>query len=127
MLAQQRNHYAPHEDIMSPPMLFPYAGRTFVVKYNDEMVFRNSYSSDGKLVTAEFVAGTSAGTQMTIPFQWKALQGGHFLISWQEDDSSTVVHCDNFEENTTRCYYTMMNGSFYVMSGFLSEMKDGQA
>jgi hypothetical protein len=109
---------------MQQSTLFPYAGRSFVVKYSDEMIYRNSYSSDGKLVTAEFIAGTMTGTQMTMPFRWTTLQGGNFLISWQEDDKSTVIHCDNFEANTTQCFYTMMDGSFYVMSGALSEIKD---
>jgi hypothetical protein len=31
------------------------------------------------------------------------------------------VHCDNFEAKTTRSFYTMMNGSFFVMEGIISE------
>jgi hypothetical protein len=107
------------------PTLFPYAGRSFVVEYSDELVFRNTYSLDGKLVTAEFMAGKMIGTQMTMPFQWKAVQGDNYLICWQEDDKSTVVHCDNFQAKTTQCFYTMMDGSFYVLSGHLTETTSG--
>jgi hypothetical protein len=89
------------------------------------MVFRNTYSSDGRFVTAEFMAGKMASTQMTMPFQWKVVQGDNYLISWQEDDKSTVVHCDNFEAGTTQCFYTMIDGSFYVLSGHLTEITRG--
>lgn len=106
---------------MTDITLFPYAGRSFVVNYGAELVFRNTYSADGKFVTAEFMTGSMVGAKMTMPFQWQALQGDNYLLSWQEDDKSTVVHCDNFEAKTTQSFYTMMNGSFYVMSGAISE------
>lgn len=92
--------------------LFPYAGRSFVVNYGENLVFRNTYADDGTTVTAEF---------LTVPFKWTALQGGFYLLSWQEEDQSTVVHCDNFEARATRSFYTMMNGNFYVLSGTISE------
>ncbi|WP_343665982.1 MoaF-related domain-containing protein [Paraburkholderia tropica] len=106
---------------MNQATLFPYAGRSFIVKYSEELVFRNTYSPDGKIVTAEFLAGEIAGTKMSMPFAWQALEGGNFLLSWQEVNKSTVVHCDNFEAKTTRSFYTMMNGSFFVMEGVISE------
>ncbi|ACB95093.1 MoaF-related domain-containing protein [Beijerinckia indica] len=101
--------------------LFPYAGRSFVVNYGGDLVFRNTYADDGTTVTAEFLQGPQKGARMTVPFKWTALEGGFHLLSWQEKDKSTVVHCDNFEAKTTRSFYTMMDGSFYVMSGTISE------
>ena len=105
---------------MTNSTTFPYAGRSFVVTYSTSLIFRNTYSEDGTHVTAEFLAGNHPGQKMTMPFQWEALPGGDFLLSWQEEDKSTVVHCDNFEALTTRSYYTMMNGSFYVLSGHMT-------
>ncbi|MCP1237778.1 hypothetical protein NKW55_14460 [Gluconobacter kondonii] len=101
--------------------LFPYAGRSFVVNYGENLVFRNTYTDDGTTVTAEFLEGPKAGTRMTMPFKWIVLEGGNYLLSWQEEDKSTVVHCDNFEERTTRSFYTTMSGGFYVLSGTISE------
>uniref|UniRef100_UPI000AF43C3D MoaF-related domain-containing protein n=2 Tax=Serratia TaxID=613 RepID=UPI000AF43C3D len=51
------------------------------------------------------------------PFQWRSLADGYFMISWQESDKNTVVHCDNFEKNISYAYYTTMSGDFYVMEG----------
>ncbi|MBS1095813.1 MoaF-related domain-containing protein [Gluconobacter wancherniae] len=101
--------------------LFPYAGRSFVVNYGENLVFRNTYADDGTTVTAEFLTGPQTGTKMTVPFKWTALEGGFYLLSWQEEDQSTVVHCDNFEARASRSFYTMMNGNFYVLSGTISE------
>jgi len=106
---------------MNQTNLFPYSGRSFVVNYGKGLVFRNTYADDGTTVTAEFLEGPQTGAKMTVPFQWTALEGGSYLLSWQEDDKSTVVHCDNFEAKTTRSFYTMMDGSFYVMSGTISK------
>jgi hypothetical protein len=106
---------------MNQTDLFPYAGRSFVVNYGEDLVFRNTYADDGTTVTAEFLKGPQTGARMTVPFKWTALEGGFYLLSWQEEDKSTVVHCDNFEARTTRSFYTMMDGSFYVLSGTISE------
>ncbi|MFZ6647761.1 MoaF-related domain-containing protein [Undibacterium sp. TJN25] len=101
--------------------LFPYAGRSFVVNYGENLVFRNTYSADGKMVITDFLAGDMKGAQMTMPFQWRALEGGDFVLSWQEGDKSTVVHIDNFAAGTTQSFYTMMNGQFYRLTGTISE------
>jgi hypothetical protein len=54
-----------------------------------------------------------------VPYRWQALTGGNYLMSWQEEDRSTVVHCDNFEAKTSQAFYTTMSGDFYVMSGIM--------
>lgn len=54
---------------------------------------------------------------MDVPFQWRALADGSFLISWQESDNNTVVHCDNFDTGRSYAYYTTMGGDFYIMEG----------
>ncbi|WP_156994639.1 MoaF-related domain-containing protein [Tatumella morbirosei] len=54
---------------------------------------------------------------MDVPFQWRALADGSFLISWQESDNNTVVHCDNFDTGRSYVYYTTMGGDFYIMEG----------
>ncbi|AXW87927.1 hypothetical protein AU509_14890 [Lonsdalea britannica] len=102
---------------MSTKEIFPYAGSSFVITFNPQLVIKNTYSTEGDKVTAEFMTGDMAGTIMTIPFQWESLPDDYFLIAWQEEDKSTVVHCDNFVKKTSRAFYTMMDGSFYVMKG----------
>lgn len=100
---------------------FPYAGRSFTVCYGEGLTFRNAYSPDGKSVTVEFLDGPMKGQISISAFNWVALAGGEYLLSWQEESKSTVVHCDNFAKGTTRSFYTVMDGSFYQLSGGLTQ------
>lgn len=96
---------------------FPYAARSFIINYGDGLVFRNSYLADGKSVTVEHLEGAMKGSLSTSTFNWFELGNGEYILSWQEEDKSTVVHCENFEKKTTRSFYTMMDGSFFELSG----------
>lgn len=101
--------------------IFPHAGKSFTLNLADSLQVINAYSQDGTHVYIEFLNGDQKGTKMDVPFQWKALSDGNFLISWQEADKSTVVHCDNFEQNKSHAFYTMMDGSFFVMEGSIEQ------
>lgn len=100
---------------------FPYAGRTFQLTLG-ELIVTNQYSNDGKNINIEFLSSDLKGLQMTVPFTWKYLSDGNYLISWQESDQSTVVHCDNFENKKSYAYYTTMKGDFYVLEGSITEI-----
>jgi uncharacterized protein YigE (DUF2233 family) len=100
--------------------VFPYAGRDFTVNYGGEIIFRNSYSADGSTIEVEFLAGEMKGQIMSMPFSWQALPEGIFLIWWQEEDKSTIVHCDDFYHGKTKTFYTKTDGSFYVLDGVIS-------
>lgn len=105
---------------MSPSGTFPYAGQSFIVNYGPGMSFLNAYSEDGTSVSVEFLDGDSAGKTATMPFTWSQVSDGTYLLAWQETDRSTVVHCDNFETGVSRSFYTVMDGSFYQLSGQLT-------
>lgn len=97
--------------------LFPHAGKSYKIRFSNGLEVKNSYAVDQNIIEVEFLSGDLAGTQMTVAFEWTALPGENFLISWQEEDKSTVVHCDNFEQKLCRAFYTTMKGDFYVMTG----------
>ena len=101
--------------------LFPYAGKSFQLVLGD-LTVTNSYAADGLNISIEFLNGDLQGTTMTVPFKWKYLSDGNYLISWQESDKSTVVHCDNFENKQSHAFYTTMNGDFYVLEGSITEI-----
>lgn len=101
---------------------FPYANRKFKMQMDNGLEVTNAYSGDGKTLSIEFLNGALKGTTMSVPFTWKAVTDKHFLISWQETDKSTVVHCDNFADKKSYAYYTMMDGSFFVMEGVIEEI-----
>ena len=96
---------------------FPQAGKSFTLTMNNGLVVKNSYHPQLEIITVEFLSGDLTGTVMDVPFQWHALADGSFLISWQESDNNTVVHCDNFSTGRSYAYYTTMAGDFYVMEG----------
>jgi hypothetical protein len=99
---------------------FPYAGQAFIIKMDNGLEVKNAYHPDGKTITIEFLNGDLLGTVMDVPFTWREVAGGFFMISWQESDKNTVVHCDNFEQQISYAYYTTMQGDFYVMEGKIS-------
>ncbi len=96
---------------------FPHAGKSYTLTMDNGLVVKNSYHPRDEVITVEFLSGDLTGTVMDVPFKWRALDDGSFLISWQESDNNTVVHCDNFGTGVSFAYYTTMSGDFYVMEG----------
>ncbi|ATG17933.1 MULTISPECIES: MoaF-related domain-containing protein [Providencia] len=100
-----------------------FLGKSFEIEMDNGLQVKNTYTTDGKTVTIEFLNGDLKGSIMHVPYTAKAVDGDNFLISWQESDNSTVVHCDNFLLGKSYAYYTMMNGQFFVMEGVITELK----
>lgn len=98
--------------------LFPYAGKVFEVCY-DGLSATNSYDADGKHVTYRITSGPLEGRTGTVNFAWIDMGEGTFAISWQEEDLSTVVHLDNFEEGTSFAFYTSSTQELYRLQGRL--------
>lgn len=97
--------------------LFPQAGKSYKIRFSNGLEVINSYAQDKNVIFVEFLSGELTGFKMSVAFEWTALAGENFLLSWQESDKSTVVHCDNFEQKICRAFYTTMKGDFYVMTG----------
>lgn len=102
---------------MKQSATFPHAGKAYKIRFSNGLEVTNTYAADQDLISVEFLSGDLLGTKMTIPFAWTEIEAGNFLLSWQEADQSTVVHCDNFEQQVCRAFYTTMKGEFYVMTG----------
>lgn len=100
---------------------FPFAGKKFRLTLGD-LVVNNHYSDDGKQIYIEFLSGELKGLQMNVDFSWKYLSDNNYLISWQESDQSTVVHCDNFVEQKSHAFYTTMKGEFFVLEGDITPL-----
>ncbi|WP_037217404.1 hypothetical protein [Rhizobium sp. IBUN] len=102
---------------------FHFAGRTFEVNYGD-LVATNAYAADKNNLTYEITGGSLKGATAKVAFEWKELDGGNFVISWQEADGSTVVHIDNFEKGSSLTFFTTPGSGFYRLSGSLRELAD---
>ncbi|MDF7660745.1 hypothetical protein PUG81_17420 [Erwiniaceae bacterium L1_54_6] len=99
---------------------FPYAGQAFTIKMDNGLEVKNIYHSNEDVITIEFLNSDLKGTKMDVSFKWRPLPDDNFIISWQESDNNTVVHCDNFKSGVSYAYYTTMGGEFYVMEGIIS-------
>ena len=102
---------------------FPFAGRTFEVNYGD-LVATNAYAADKNSLTYEITGGPLKGAAAEVAFEWTELDGGNFVISWQEADGSTVVHVDNFEQGSSLTFFTTPKSDFYRLSGTLHALSD---
>jgi hypothetical protein len=86
------------------------SGHAFTIKMDNGLEVKNTYHPSEFIVTVEFLNGDLKGTIMDVPFKWRELTDGNFLISWQESDNNTVVHCDNFVKGLSYAYCTTMGG-----------------
>ncbi len=99
---------------------FPFAGRTFEVDYGD-LIAMNSYDANENSLIYEIIHGPLKGATAEVSFEWQELDGGDFVISWQEADGSTVVHVDNFDKGKSLSFFTTPTADFYRLSGSLRD------
>lgn len=103
---------------------FPHAGKTYLVRYSDDLAAVNAYSSDGKSISYEITEGAYKGAKGTSELQWEPLADGLFLISWQEADGSTVVHHENYNAGVSHAFFTTPAMAFFRFSGSLTKISD---
>ena len=101
---------------------FPLTGQRFEVDYGD-LKATNAYGEDGRSLTYEITGGVLAGNTETVEFQWHHLFGSTYAISWQEADSSTVVHIDDFEGGHSLAFFTAPDGQFFRLEGSLKPVE----
>jgi|UPI00055FC55B hypothetical protein len=99
---------------------FPFAGRTYEVNYGD-LIATNSYATNKNSLIYEITHGPLKGATAEVSFEWQELDGGDFVISWQEADGSTVVHVDNFDKGKSLSFFTTPTADFYRLSGSLRD------
>ncbi|WP_221410481.1 hypothetical protein [Apibacter sp. HY039] len=100
---------------------FPYSGQIFLLTMDNGLKVTNNYLADGINLEVEFISGELKGVKMQMPYTWKEISKNCFLISWQENDKSTVVHYDDFNQNKSHAFYTTMKGEFYKMEGIIEK------
>jgi hypothetical protein len=103
-------------------MSFPLTGQRFEVDYGD-LKATNAYGKDGRSLTYEITGGALADNAATVDFQWRHLFGSTYAISWQEADSSTVVHIDDFEGGRSLAFFTTPDGQFFRLEGSLKPVE----
>jgi molybdenum cofactor biosynthesis MoaF-like protein len=72
----------------------------------------------------DIVAGVNHGFSDTIEYETVALHADLILLSWQEDNGSTIVHALDFNCFTAYAAVTPYSGGFMRLTGPI-EVKSG--
>lgn len=99
----------------------PFVGKTFKINYGMFTAI-NSYDDDGIHMSFQITEGSLAGLTGTISYKWEHVADDIYVISWQEDDRSTVVHVEDFTNGTSRSFFTTQSLDFYRVQGSISEI-----
>lgn len=88
-----------------------YAGRTFVLRVDNGVAFRNTYAADGTTLHYETLEGPTKGTTETVTLHTAALGPGQFMVGWVEESGMTVTHVMNLDALTVHAFWTYREGA----------------
>lgn len=74
-------------------------------------------------MTLTSAEGPFEGTSETVQIAVTPIRPGVFMISWQEEDKTTVVHVEDFENSIVHTNITERIGAFILRSGTLKKLR----
>ena len=83
-----------------------YAGKTFVVRVDNGVVFRNTYAADVTTLRYETVDGPTEGSEETVTLHTAEVAPGLFMLGWAERSGMTVTHVMNLNALTVHAFWT---------------------
>ena len=81
-----------------------YAGRKFLFRVDNGVVFRNSYSEDGSKLHWECLEGPFGSEEVELNVAEVA--PGLFFVSWVEDSGMAISHAMNLNSNTVHAFWS---------------------
>ena len=95
---------------------FPAVGHRYLV---DFVAFRVElyFESETSLTYTGIRADGSHGASETVSIKVEPVRDSLFLVTWQEADRTTVVHLEDYKNNTIVTNITEPNGNFSVFHG----------
>jgi hypothetical protein len=93
----------------------PFVGKRFEYRYGGFAALEQFVSESE--MTFTITAGGTAGRTERVKYQAKKVAPDTYLIAWQEADGGTVVHIDNFCQQTSHSLYTSAQQKFHVSQG----------
>lgn len=100
----------------------PFIGKRFEYRYGGFAALEHFVSATEMTFTV--TAGGSAGRTERVRYQAQKVAPDAYLISWQEADGGTVVHIDNFCQQSSHSLYTTAQQKFHVSQGTVVRVKD---
>lgn len=106
---------------------FPAVGREYLVDFKSFRVIL-SFASDTSLTYTVLNSDGSSGQIETVNIRVESIVSLIFLVTWQEADKTTVVHVENYANNTIVTNITNPDGSFEQFHGTFKEIdKEGRS
>jgi hypothetical protein len=100
----------------SAPKTFPGTGHRYLVDFE---AFRVElyFESETSLTYTGIKADGSHGSSETVSFSVEPIRDDLFLVTWQEADKTTVVHLEDYAQDTIITNITGPDGSFSKYHG----------
>ncbi len=99
----------------------PIVGHQFIADFR-EHVYKLGFISD-KQLSIEVIKGK--GTNKTVDYTHVIVRPNVYLISWQEEDKTTVTHLEDFEQEQVYTNITGPDHTFHHLKGTLKPVKPG--
>ncbi|MEU8915602.1 MoaF-related domain-containing protein [Streptomyces nigrescens] len=87
-----------------------YAGKTFIFRVDNGVVFRNTYAADGTTLRYETVGGPAKGAEETVTVHTAEVAPGLFMLGWVEASGMTITHLMNLNTQAVHAFWTYETG-----------------
>lgn len=101
---------------------FPAQGHTYSVDFGAGNAFEIAFGFDSDMTFTK-LQEPNKGAVETIHFQHKKLRDNLYMVYWQEQDKTTVVHVEDFEKETVYSNITSPDGYFFNGFSTLKKVK----
>ncbi|SRR5260370_27432760 len=95
---------------------FPATGHRYLVDFTSFRV-ELYFQSESSLTYTSVKQDGSHGGSETVSITVELIRDQLFLVTWQESDKTTVVHLEDYKENTITTNITDPNGTFSKFHG----------
>jgi hypothetical protein len=100
---------------------FPAVGHVYEANFGS-WVHHLNFESE-MVMTLTTAEGPFKGTSETVQIAVTPIRPDVFMISWQEEDKTTVVHVEDFENSIVHTNITERVGAFIRRSGTLKKLR----
>ncbi|MGQ4480086.1 MoaF-related domain-containing protein [Streptomyces sp. SAS_276] len=86
------------------------AGKTFIFRVDNGVVFHNTYTADGATLHYETTEGPTKGSAETVTLHTAKVAPGLFILGWAETSGMRVTHPMNLNTLTAHGFWTYQKG-----------------
>jgi len=103
------------------PEAFPAVGHRYMVDFK-AFIVELHFESETSLTYTGNQPDKAHGGFESVDITVEPLRDQLFLVSWQEDDDTTVVHLEDYKNNTIVAHVTASTGKFLTFRGTMKKL-----